>query len=361
MIARLKGLKQYRVGGRLYVYHRASGTRLHAEPGTPEFLAELARLETGAGQEVEERSTAPEIRPGTLAALIQAYKASPDFQQLKPRTRRDYDRVFAWLVLGQGAGDVAAIDIDTPTLMEIRDQAFAEHKRKFANDVIAVLSRLYNWGKPRGLTRANPAEGAEKIRRPRELGPANRPWTPAELFAGLSRAKGPTKVAVALAAFAGLRRSDIVAYPRAFYDGRTIMQRQAKTGDWVRLPAYSLLRRILDKWVARLPPQADFLLTTRLGTPITAEGLASNVARLIETMERDGVAQPGLTLHGLRTTFGTSLKELDLSDAHVAKLLGHADERSTRTYTRHALMTRHAKTGMAALERSGYGKLSKTR
>jgi hypothetical protein len=41
----IRGIKVYRSRGNLYVYHRATGTRIKSRLGTAEFFAELTAIE----------------------------------------------------------------------------------------------------------------------------------------------------------------------------------------------------------------------------------------------------------------------------------------------------------------------------
>src|SRR4051794_27719002 len=89
MEIKVPGVKVYRSRGKLYIYHRKTGRRVRSHPGTAAFLAEIERLDSGAAQ--------PEPRPGTLGALIEAYRRSPEFAELAPRTRSDYQKIFDYL------------------------------------------------------------------------------------------------------------------------------------------------------------------------------------------------------------------------------------------------------------------------
>src|SRR5436309_1788208 len=90
MIVRIRGVKKVRAAsGRIYYYHRATKVRISAKPYTAAFAAEVDRLNGGRAS----RS----IAPGTVGALVAAYRASPEFQQLADRTRSDYQHVFDWI------------------------------------------------------------------------------------------------------------------------------------------------------------------------------------------------------------------------------------------------------------------------
>jgi hypothetical protein len=61
-------------------------------------------------------------------------------------------------------------------------------------------------------------------------------------------------------------------------------------------------------------------------------GLVPGVAQL----EKDGIVGPGLTLHGLRSTFAAELKRVTgANDDQVAAALGDRDTRMGRHYGRH--------------------------
>src|SRR5215831_6120293 len=54
-----------------YWYHRATGTRLHGEPGSPEFISDFAAAERGIPDRLAHR--------GTLNGLIREYTLSEEF------------------------------------------------------------------------------------------------------------------------------------------------------------------------------------------------------------------------------------------------------------------------------------------
>src|SRR5262249_31706846 len=123
MQVKIRGIKRATAKGRVYFYHRATGKRLAAEPGTHAFFLEVAALETGAGVVSAPRcKTRPEV-VGTWRALSSAYQASPEFTGLAPRTRSDYGKVLAWLAAIDG---MPLDDLTTGACLKIRDKAFAQ-------------------------------------------------------------------------------------------------------------------------------------------------------------------------------------------------------------------------------------------
>src|SRR5438105_664237 len=110
MIARVKGVKTVRVKGRIYNYHRKTMTPLPGQPGSTEFMAALDALN---------RKQELPAGPGTLGALIQRYRASPDFADLAANTRRNRQWVFDYL---KPLAGMRLVDIDSAFLYEVRDR-----------------------------------------------------------------------------------------------------------------------------------------------------------------------------------------------------------------------------------------------
>jgi integrase len=308
---RVRGIKIYRSRGKVYAYHRATGTRLRAPLGSAAFLAEIERL----------NSNAPlPPKPGTLGALIAAYRAGPEFAELAPRTQADYQRVFDYLRPLDGDPLLA---ITSAYVIEVRDAAFTAHKRRFANYVLSVLRLLLKWGAVRDLVETNQAATVPKIRRPRHAAPANRAWSGAECDAVLEAATGGLKLAIALGMFAGMREGDVVRLPRAAYDGVWLRWRQGKTGNPVAVPAHPILKALLDERWHQGPVEALTVVVGARGRPYSLDGFRTMFFRLIQELERQGKVGPDLTFHGLRHTAGRVLANAGVDPRTIAALLGH--------------------------------------
>ena len=339
MIVRLRGVKRVRAKGRLYHYHRASGTRLMAPPGTAEFAAELA----AAARAHAEGAARQAIRPGTLEALVLAYKSGPEFAALAPRTRRDYDGVFAWL---RPIGATPLHLIDPPLVMGIRDKAFAAHRRRFANRTLAVLRLLFGWGLPRGLVDGNPAAGLPKIRRPAGTPTANRPWTAAELAAVMAAAPPHLRLAVAIGAWTAMREGDMLRLPWSAWDGRALRWRQSKTGREVVVAAHPALRAILDA----APRRAVVVVATSAGRAFSESGFRASFFKLLRRLRDAGTIGPGLTFHGLRHTLATRLADGGADTRDIMAVTGHATDSEVARYTAAADRHRRARDAIRRLK-----------
>ena len=147
-MVKLKGLKRYKSKGRWYVYHRKTGRRLEAQFGSPAFLAELAAL--------ADRDQVSDAAPGSVGALLYAYRASPHYSDLATATKVGYGRMMNLLK------PIDAMPLSALTaqfVAGLRDRVAAKHGRRQANYVMAVLSVACENGKEHGLLTSNPVRG----------------------------------------------------------------------------------------------------------------------------------------------------------------------------------------------------------
>lgn len=341
----LKNVKRYQSNGRVYYYHRPTKTRIKADFNTPEFIQEVERL----NRKIAESDTGPAA--GTLGALIVKYRSSPEWAEKAPATKTDYQAVFDYL---KPLADMPLALIDGPAVVRIRDKAFAKHKRRFANYVVQVLSLLFNWGKPRGLTTINPASDVPKFKRGRHEADANRPWMVEEFSVVMMALPDELRVALALGAYAGLRQGDVVALTWRGYDGTAIESRQGKTGMPVWVPAHKDLRVILEaerrrRGVDEGKRDAPILAGAR-GAPLTTAGLRARFFAVIRELTREEWVRPGLTFHGLRHTAATLLAEAGCDAKDIQAITGHKTLAMAEHYARRANLKKRAAVAIERLE-----------
>lgn len=349
MILRLRNVNRVRSKGRVYLYHRKTGARLDAHPdGRPRTDAEIV----AAWQAEEARTAKTAAVPGTLGGLIDRYRASPEYLNLAEKTRRDYARILDGLV---PLKDRPLHEFTTPAVMAIRDKAAARGYRH-ANYVLAVLSRLFAWGLPRGITTSNPVAGAEKVRRPRDLPVRNRPWTDAELAWVLAAAADPhpgVAMAVRLAAASGQRETDVVGLTRPAVRDGVLHMRQGKTGNTLEIPLPADLVAAIDA----LPRSSPYLVTrdrpvgrnadgSPIHGPYTPDGFRSVFFRLLAELEEHCGLAAGLTFHGLRHTAGVDLALRGATTKEIMAVLGCTQATAER-YTKWADQRRLAASGQA--------------
>lgn len=326
----VRGVKRAVAKGHVYYYHRATGKRLRADPADARaFLAEVAALDAGAPP------ATPVELPGSLGALVAAYRASPEFLgTLKPATRKSYERVFNTV---KRLHELALVDIDQAYMLNLRDTVNRESGRWLANYVVTVLSVVFAWGMPRGIVAANPAAGVPKIRKQRGGPVANKAWTPNEVEAVLKEAKARAQAglrkAVALAYYAGLSKADVVVVPDVARSRGELALDRHKTDVPLTVFESRRLKAILDERYPALARTGTTLVRRQDGAPYTADGLDSLFHRLKADLVAAKTIRAGLTFHGLRKSLGKRAADQGHSELDIAAAMGHANPASSRVYT----------------------------
>jgi integrase len=285
-------------------------------------------------------------RPGTLGALITAYRSSPEFTGLADRTRSDYQKVFDYL---KPLDRMPVREIESGFLYALRDKANAKRKRRFANYLVQIFRLVFNWAMRRGHVDRNPALAVELVRRPRNAPVVNRPWSPAELETVLAEAPPELRVAIAIGACVGLREADMLRVTWACYDGHAFEIRQHKTGEPLWVPVHSRLREILDS----MPRVSPVMVVGARGRPFTQNGFQRRFFGLIRHLVEEGKVAPGLSFHGLRHMLGTSLAEAGCDPRTIAAVLGQKTTAMADHYSRTADRRQLASAAIAKLERKG--------
>lgn len=321
----LKGVKSYHEPktGKVYHYHRKTNIRLTAHPGTPEFIAQWQAAEAKI-------LVAPAPRPGSLGLVIDAYRQSHGFAGLGKETRKEYDRSLEIL---RKLGDLVLNDVTSPDVVRIRDNLLKTRNRSAANKCLAVLSVLFSFAVERGWADRNPVRGVKKIKDPKGRQYKNRPWSKSELGTVLSRLPAHLALPFVIARWTGLRIADVLSLRAEHYDGAAVRLNTSKRDVLVSIPATQPLKEALDR---RPFPQATTLCVNSRGTPWTRDGYQTSFFKMIRKLEVEGAVATGLTLHGLRHTVATELRELGSDPRTIADLLGQKSTTMAEHYSRSA-------------------------
>jgi integrase len=210
---------------------------------------------------------------------------------------------------------------------------------------------LFNWSNAYGWLagRANPCNSIDKAKRPRNRPATNRPWTVAEIDAALMHLPEHLAVAVAISAYTGLRKADVIKWTWAQYDadGGRIEVLTAKQQVPVSIPVHPKLKVILDnakRWrgqaiVAAVRCPSGFRSTSTFQASwetakakLKADGLTGHV-----------------TFHGLRHTMATALAEAGCSVLEIMAITGHSDQASVEHYIKEASKKRLADSAFVKL------------
>lgn len=332
----LKGIKRYSSKGQVYHYHRATSTRIKAQPGTAAFILEIEAL--------DRKAAAKQAQAGTLHTLISEYRSSSAWGRLAEATQVSYQRAFD--VIDKGFGTRKLVEVTPPFIAKGRDIVERKRGRWMANYFVTVLGILADFALERGsMTGENPARVVKKVRKATGASAVNRPWDAYECRAVLDAAPAYLRVPIALAMFAGFRKSDVLKMERIVVQRRAItvgddttdvdfiVLRTRKRDSDVAFPIHPELAAVL----AGAPEhKSKTVAATSRGEAWTVSGFNSTFTKLIDRLEVAESVKPGLTFHGLRHTVGTRLVEAGGSIEDVQRLLGQRSAAMAQHYSKTA-------------------------
>ncbi len=279
--------------------------RLPDDPSSPAFWQAYQEL-SGQSQQVE-----PKPDAGTVDALIEAYKASPEFAGKSAKTRKDYERYLATLasILGQ----LNVRTIRPKHVLQLRD-SFADVPRK-ADYLISVFSLLVSWGIPRDFTDQNPCQHIGHLART----DGYPPWEWEDVEYAREHLPAHLWYAAALALFTGQRQSDVLRMDWNAIAGGEIAVRQDKTGKRLWIPLHSELRPVLDA----VPRVSTRILTNSRGLP-WASGFRAAWQGTMNDVAFERFRERRLVFHGLRKSAVCMLLESGCTDGEVAAITGQS-------------------------------------
>lgn len=266
----------------------------------PAFWAEYARL-----------VNLPVVQPRTdsVARLIEAWQASPQWSEMSKRTRQEWARLCR-IILDAWA-DVSVSAIEPKHVLVLQDSLAA--RPATANNLIRCLSSAMGWSVPRGWRLDNPCREVKLLK----TGDGYAPW-PWEVIEA-SKADLPPYLwnAVALALYTGQRISDVLRMRWSAINVSGLMAvKQGKTGKELMIPLHRDLKAVLDNVERR----AVTILTTLNGTPWTENGFQATWRKHKPVIVREH----GLVFHGLRKSAVVTLLECGCTDAEVAAITGQS-------------------------------------
>jgi integrase len=337
---KLKRLKIAHARGKYYVYRRSDGhcllkgfkgdlDALKARLGEPDML--------GLYNVGRRRTVYPDKSLGWLVAWFTDPAQCEHFKnELSDTTRDEYKDRLGFL---EPIYDAPLTEITSPDIYAARDKASQDKWPAYADKMVTALSTMFTLAVQRGWMLTNPALGIKRAYKPNPN--ANREWRPEEWQTVMARAPLSLRVAYVIARRLGYRSQSVVAVKWANYqpDKRFGMcfrmsHKKNKTEQhW--LPASPDLQAFLADLKVR---SKDGLIALRHnGQPWeSAKQLQKQSSNFLAKLTKDGVVEPGLTLHGLRVTFAAEIKRVTgANDDQVAAALGDRDTRMGAHYTRH--------------------------
>lgn len=321
-----------RHGKIVFYFRRSQGAPRIRLPdlADPKFKAAYAAALSGSP------APAPKAEGGTLEWLVEAYKRSGHWASLKPSTRQMRDNILKRVVTE--AGKVPFRAIGKKHINEGIDRRLPHAGNNFRK----VMSQMFAWALSVDLVEVNPVDGATR-RKIKSDG--FHTWTVAEVERFHARWPVGTRerLAMDLALFTGLRRSDLAVVGRQHVREGLISIKTRKTGVWVHLPVFAALQASIDA-----TPTGDlaFLTTTR-GQPFGSEASLGNwFGKACEEAKVPG------RLHGLRKAGATIAADAGATAHQLMSMYGWKKLEEAELYTRDAERKRLGRVAAEQIENS---------
>jgi integrase len=145
----------------------------------------------------------------------------------------------------------------------------------------------------------------------------------------------------------GLRKLDIFTATMADIRDGDINVVTSKRDTPVAIPLHDY---VIEALAQRPGPAIGKIVVRKNGKPYTADGFDTIWHRFRTRLEAEGKVGKGLTLHGLRHTLGTMLKEAGLSDGAIADVLAQASVSMARHYSRNARLPDETRAKIVAID-----------
>jgi hypothetical protein len=333
MVKAKAGAKRFlweKAPGVWYVRRRGRYWRIKAAAGTPEFDVQYWAILKG---------NAPAPRT-SWAALVERFRASDRWRDLKPRTRSDYEKCFAYILEKNGPKDVARMHSrDVAQMLDAN-----AHRVRFGNYVQTVLSILCEFARELGWRDTNPALRVRKRKVPVDRRAPHEPWPDWAVERFRADAAPLPRLIFEIGIGTVQRPGDWPRFTWGDYDGARLTLTQGKTGVKLALPVTADLRAVLDRG-ERLGP----------GVPILRgpDGAAMKYRYLSAVMlaERKRLHLQAFDLHALRYRGVQELAWAGCDDDEISSYSGHASKAMVIKYAGEARQIMRAR--QAAAKRGG--------
>lgn len=317
--------------GNVRVYFRQRGRRkirLHETPGTPEFLAEYRDALAGRLQPAPEPKRAARATPGTLRWLIESYYASAGFKDLDDSTKRARRGILDAFSEKHGSRSYAQME---PRHVRIYRDAKSDTPEA-ANGLVKALRQVFALAVIDELLKINPAQQVGYLAAKNPDG--FHTWSVEEIqrYEARHPIGSKARLALALLAFLGQRRSDIVRlgpqHARAGVLAFTQFKGRKRNPVHLELPVLPELQKVLDA----TPSGHLTYLVTEFGKPFTSNGFGNKFRFWC-----DQAGLPQCSAHGMRKAAATIAAENGASEAQLNALFGWAPgSKQSGKYTRKA-------------------------
>lgn len=323
-------------GHEYFAYHPFRGTKRAGKrvplPGAPQNIDGSLNAEWWAKYRELSGEVPAHQRQGSIAALIVAYQASPEWAALADSTRSDWSRYLGYVKSIWADRNVEALEpkhilalrdtyadmppappaVPTKPLEEYADRPAA------ANNLLRSFSAMLAWSIPRGWRADNPCDHVPKFKG----GDGYAPWSWEDIALFRKHAAKRFVIAQALALYTGQRLGDVLAMTRSDIKSGLIAVIQEKTGTKLWIPMHRDLKPLL----ADLVHESVTILVNSDGLPWTKDGFKASWNKQLSIPELSELRTKRLVFHGLRKSAVVFLLEAGCTDAEVSAITGQSRE-----------------------------------
>ncbi|WP_353960050.1 tyrosine-type recombinase/integrase [Methylobacterium isbiliense] len=327
-----------RHGNVRYYFRRrpAKKVRLPDRPGSPAFQrAYEAALSTKPAE------TAPaRVKPGSFAAVMQAYLASPAYKKLDASTRGWQARALKEIAADKGEHPIAMMQ--PRHVRRLRDAKAAETPAA-ANTMLKALRALFRWAMEEDLVEADPTRD---VKRAAYVSKGFHSWTldEVEQFEARHPVGSKARLALAILLYTACRREDATRLGRQHVRGGRLRYVQAKNEHRKPVEVDIPLFPDLADAIAGVPAGQLTFLMTEYGKPFTVAGFGNRFRAWC-----DEAGLPHCSAHGLRKATAARLAERGATPHEIMAVTGHQTIEEVQRYTRAAQRAGLADRAMALL------------
>lgn len=330
------------------IYFRRKGcrkVRLHAEPGSDEFLAEYQAAK--ALTPVPFKSKTPAIAPTSLRWLVINYIKSANFQTLGLSTQTARRGILEAICQSRTEKGLVRADLPFKRMRARHVRAIRDEKiglPEAANGRVKALGQVFDWALKNDHVEVDPTVGVERLG-----GSATgwHKWTREEVrqYEDKHPIGSKARLALAILLYTGVRRSDAVKLgPQMERDGRLrftetkgaksrVIGRKNPPPKQRAIPILPELRAVIDA----TPSGHLAYLVTEFGKPFTASGFGNKMREWC-----DDAGLPQCSAHGCRKAGATIAAENGASIHGLMAIYGWKTLKQAEIYTREVDMMRLA-------------------
>lgn len=261
----------------------------------------------------------------TFGYALREWCKTDDYKTLKANSKEVYAHSYKMMVkaaheIGFDLEGAPVTEFTTPRINRLLHPFSGEPGK--ANSAISVFSKVFTFCVSFGWMQFNPTR---EVIRP-SLG-ERRPWTPEEFSRADENFSEYYRDVLWLGVLTGQRASDLVkAQWTDIEDGYLhVQQIKCKRGDkptHVWIPISGALKEFLDSLRARTVVGATILLTMN-GRRWDLRAMKSGFAAELKRICIPNTTMGGVSLHGLRHTFATMMRDNGSPDEDIISITGH--------------------------------------